>query len=81
MNSVWTRFAGRAECGRLPALFREEVEVHTPTDAGFQPSSSASPAAAVVDAPDAPPQPTDEETIETDLLIEDVSIDGMCGVY
>jgi mycofactocin precursor len=34
-----------------------------------------------MDVPDAPTQPTDEEVIETDLLIEDVSIDGMCGVY
>jgi mycofactocin precursor len=26
-------------------------------------------------------QPTDEELVVEDLLIEDVSIDGMCGVY
>ena len=25
--------------------------------------------------------PTAEDLIEADLLIEDVSIDGMCGVY
>jgi mycofactocin precursor len=24
---------------------------------------------------------TDDELIESDLLVEDVSIDGMCGVY
>lgn len=24
---------------------------------------------------------TAEEIVETDLLVEDVSIDGMCGVY
>lgn len=24
---------------------------------------------------------TDEELVEADLLVEDVSIDGMCGVY
>lgn len=29
------------------------------------------------DAPDA----TAEELVESDLLVEDVSIDGMCGVY
>ncbi len=29
---------------------------------------------------DAPEQP-DVELVEADLLIEDVSIDGMCGVY
>jgi mycofactocin precursor len=24
---------------------------------------------------------TDDELVEEDLLVEDVSIDGMCGVY
>ncbi|WP_433192736.1 mycofactocin precursor MftA [Nocardia sp. CA-107356] len=24
---------------------------------------------------------TDDDTVEADLLVEDVSIDGMCGVY
>jgi mycofactocin precursor len=28
---------------------------------------------------DAPPAP--EKLVESDLLVEDVSIDGMCGVY
>jgi mycofactocin precursor len=34
-------------------------------------------------APNEPAEPLveDEETIEQDLLVEDVSIDGMCGVY
>ena len=34
-------------------------------------------------APDAAPRPDDEEEllVEEDLLVEDVSIDGMCGVY
>ena len=27
------------------------------------------------------PQPADEELVVEDLLVEDVSIDGMCGVY
>jgi mycofactocin precursor len=26
-------------------------------------------------------QPSDEELVLEDLLVEDVSIDGMCGVY
>jgi mycofactocin precursor len=30
---------------------------------------------------DAATQPTDEELVVEDLLVEDVSIDGMCGVY
>ena len=28
-----------------------------------------------------PVEPTPEELVESDLLVEDVSIDGMCGVY
>lgn len=44
----------------------------------------------VTAAPDAPRQVTerpadrdrtDQELVESDLLVEDVSIDGMCGVY
>ena len=27
------------------------------------------------------PQPPEEELVLEDLLVEDVSIDGMCGVY
>ena len=30
---------------------------------------------------DAATQPSDEELVVEDLLVEDVSIDGMCGVY
>jgi mycofactocin precursor len=26
-------------------------------------------------------EPSDAELVEADLLVEDVSIDGMCGVY
>jgi mycofactocin precursor len=33
-------------------------------------------------APDAPASVDEEEAlVEADLLVEDVSIDGMCGVY
>ncbi len=33
-------------------------------------------------APETTPQPDDEDAlVEEDLLVEDVSIDGMCGVY
>jgi mycofactocin precursor len=36
-------------------------------------------------APHDPPAPVaedeDQELVEQDLLVEDVSIDGMCGVY
>ncbi len=28
-----------------------------------------------------PPAPSADELVEGDLLVEDVSIDGMCGVY
>jgi mycofactocin precursor len=29
----------------------------------------------------APAPPADERLVEAELLVEDVSIDGMCGVY
>ncbi|HEY2052912.1 MAG TPA: mycofactocin precursor MftA [Solirubrobacterales bacterium] len=36
-------------------------------------------------APNEPAEPTpeneDQDLVEQDLLVEDVSIDGMCGVY
>jgi mycofactocin precursor len=36
-------------------------------------------------APNEPPEPVaedeEQELVEQDLLVEDVSIDGMCGVY
>jgi len=32
-------------------------------------------------APETAPPADDEELVEEDLLVEDVSIDGMCGVY
>ena len=47
-------------------------------------SMTATPSAATpMDPPaDAPtPAPSDEELVLEDLLVEDVSIDGMCGVY
>lgn len=28
-----------------------------------------------------PPEPTADGLVEDDLLVEDISIDGMCGVY
>jgi mycofactocin precursor len=31
------------------------------------------------EAPEAPPEP--EDLVEDELLVEEVSIDGMCGVY
>ncbi len=33
------------------------------------------------DPPEAKPAAASEPLVEADLLIEDVSIDGMCGVY
>ncbi|MFZ3562380.1 mycofactocin precursor MftA [Streptomyces sp. BH055] len=32
-------------------------------------------------SPDVDAEPTDESLIEADDLVEEVSIDGMCGVY
>ena len=44
------------------------------------PDPSSAPA---VDATDDTPvlETTDEAVVEDDLIVEDVSIDGMCGVY
>jgi mycofactocin precursor len=41
---------------------------------------------AIPAAPETGPEPereqrTEDELIETELLVEEVSIDGMCGVY
>jgi mycofactocin precursor len=50
-----------------------------PTDSG---RSDAGPAGAVSEAPAAvPAQPRPGDLVVADLLVEDVSIDGMCGVY
>jgi mycofactocin precursor len=50
-----------------------------------QPEQSTVPAAAQVQAagPDHPADRdrTGDELVESELLVEDVSIDGMCGVY
>jgi mycofactocin precursor len=36
----------------------------------------------VIERPDEPVEPeNDEQLVEDDLLVEEVSIDGMCGVY
>jgi mycofactocin precursor len=36
----------------------------------------------VIDAPEeAPEAPEPEDLVEDELLVEEVSIDGMCGVY
>jgi mycofactocin precursor len=41
------------------------------------------PSPTVIEAPPAPqPEPADDDAlVEAELLVEDVSIDGMCGVY
>lgn len=36
---------------------------------------------AVIDAPEAAAPADDAELVEEELLVEEVSIDGMCGVY
>ena len=35
----------------------------------------------VIVAPAAPSDDADDELVEEELLVEEVSIDGMCGVY
>ena len=42
------------------------------------------PAENVIEAPEtaiAPDERRDQQLVEADYLVEDVSIDGMCGVY
>jgi mycofactocin precursor len=41
----------------------------------------AAPSSADLLAQDVPSAPAEDDLVEDDLLIEDVSIDGMCGVY
>ena len=43
--------------------------------------SEAPPAVTATAEPDEPLVEDDHELVEADLLVEDVSIDGMCGVY
>jgi mycofactocin precursor len=64
----------------------EEVEMNTQSSAGRSRDPQSHPLAH--DAVPAPrggaaavPAPADAELLEHELLIEDVSIDGMCGVY
>lgn len=33
------------------------------------------------DTPDTPDTPLADDDVEDDLLVEEISIDGMCGVY
>jgi len=35
----------------------------------------------LADADEAPAGPVEDELVEEELLVEEVSIDGMCGVY
>jgi mycofactocin precursor len=39
------------------------------------------PAVTATAEPEEPRREDDRELVEEDLLVEDVSIDGMCGVY
>jgi mycofactocin precursor len=42
---------------------------------------AATPAVTATVEPEAPLVEDDRELVEDELLVEDVSIDGMCGVY
>jgi mycofactocin precursor len=45
------------------------------------PSTQAPPAPSEADHQGAQAEEPEVELVEADLLVEDVSIDGMCGVY
>jgi len=47
------------------------TEVIEPTDTVVEPTDTAGPVA----------EPAAEELLSDDLLVEEISIDGMCGVY
>jgi mycofactocin precursor len=46
-----------------------------------EPATTPGVAATVPPAPEAPLAEDDRDLVAADLLVEDVSIDGMCGVY
>lgn len=48
------------------------------TDETIRPSLAADPA---VEPPDPPTVEAEEPAILADILVEELSIDGMCGVY
>ena len=48
-----------------------------PPSAGATPAPVPTPTT----SPTQPPSRPSEDLVEADLLVEDVSIDGMCGVY
>jgi mycofactocin precursor len=55
-------------------------------DPSSQERSMPDPVAALTDTVEAPAEPEpagerEEPLVEVELLVEDVSIDGMCGVY
>jgi mycofactocin precursor len=50
------------------------------TQAAADAPETGAPATSASATPDAAPAPADG-LVEADLLVEDVSIDGMCGVY
>jgi mycofactocin precursor len=45
------------------------------------PTPDATPAVTATLVPERPVVDDDRDLVEDDLLVEDVSIDGMCGVY
>jgi mycofactocin precursor len=55
--------------------------VPTPTDSTVESPAIASSPPATSPESDRSRPPADEEIVEAEVLIEDVSIDGMCGVY
>ncbi len=46
-----------------------------------QPALAEAPEQPLDAAPAEAPAPAEQELVVEDLLVEDVSIDGMCGVY
>jgi mycofactocin precursor len=64
-------------------LEKTSVEPESAADSDYDEKTSVEPESAADSDYDekTPNQPSGEELVVEDLLVEDVSIDGMCGVY
>jgi mycofactocin precursor len=63
-------------------LYRHAHSGTRPEKAGMTPKTDVPPTAdAPAEAPASAETATADVLVEQDLLVEDVSIDGMCGVY
>ena len=65
----------------LPARYQRFRSVEGATAFSIMAAMSAPETTQVTPVEAAVPAPGDGELVEDDLLVEEISIDGMCGVY